>query len=261
MRSRQASAFEKKPAYRSPRASSIAPVSVARSSTCVAPSRRAYQSASARTRRPSASVLMISIVLPFAARTMSPGRKASPPGMFSAAASTATARTGRPRAAIAPMPCSVPAPPAMSPFIASMPLAGLMEMPPVSKVIDLPTSPSTRPALVGCGGWQAVVRPHRRRSAEAGELMRRRGARGPQRVAVDLFALADACRQEPSAVVAEQESLAAVAAQLARAREAGEAIVDAVERLRDRDGVRVGVRLARSDDGDLDPHDRGDASG
>ena len=65
---------------------------------------------------------------------------------------TATARTGRPSAAIAPMPCSVPAPPAMSPFIASMPLAGLMEMPPVSKVIDLPTSPSTRSALVGCGG-------------------------------------------------------------------------------------------------------------
>ena len=61
---------------------------------CDAPSRRVYQSASASTRRPSASVLTISIVFPFAARRMSPGRNASPPGRFSAAASTAIARTG-----------------------------------------------------------------------------------------------------------------------------------------------------------------------
>ena len=33
------------------------------------------------------------------------------------------------------------APPAMSYFIFSMPSAGLMEMPPVSKVTPLPTSP------------------------------------------------------------------------------------------------------------------------
>ena len=43
------------------------------------PRARAYQSASASTSRPSASVFMISIVLPFAARRMSPGRNASPP--------------------------------------------------------------------------------------------------------------------------------------------------------------------------------------
>ena len=42
----------------------------------VAPCSRAYQSASASTSRPSASVLMISIVLPFIAVRMSPGRKA-----------------------------------------------------------------------------------------------------------------------------------------------------------------------------------------
>ena len=35
------------------------------------------------------------------------------------------------------------APPAMSYFIFSMPSEGLMEMPPVSKVMPLPTSPST----------------------------------------------------------------------------------------------------------------------
>src|SRR5207249_398634 len=57
-----------------PRARSIAPVSVARSRTCVAPFSRAYQSASARTSRPSASVFVTSIVLPFAAVRMSPGR-------------------------------------------------------------------------------------------------------------------------------------------------------------------------------------------
>ena len=50
------------------------PVSVARSSTCVAPDSRANQSASARISRPSASVLAISIVLPLSAVTMSPGR-------------------------------------------------------------------------------------------------------------------------------------------------------------------------------------------
>ena len=97
--------------------------------TCVAPSRRAYQSASARTSRPSASVLLISIVLPFAARRMSPGRNASPPGRFSAAARTAIARTGSPSAAIAPMPCSAPAPPAMSPFMSSMLRGGLQRDP------------------------------------------------------------------------------------------------------------------------------------
>ena len=35
------------------------------------------------------------------------------------------------------------APPAMSYFIFSMPSAGLMEMPPVSNVMPLPTRPST----------------------------------------------------------------------------------------------------------------------
>jgi hypothetical protein len=39
----------------------------------------------------------------------------------------------------------------MSPFMSSMYAAGLIEMPPVSKVIALPTSPSTRSAR-GSGG-------------------------------------------------------------------------------------------------------------
>src|SRR3569833_1432158 len=70
----------------------MAPVSVARSTmarglylSCT------YQSASASTSRPSASVLTISIVVPEAARTMSPGRMALPLGMFSTSPITPTA--------------------------------------------------------------------------------------------------------------------------------------------------------------------------
>ena len=39
------------------------------------------------------------------------------------------------------------APPAMSPFMYSMPAAGLMDMPPVSKVIPLPMSPRLLPGF------------------------------------------------------------------------------------------------------------------
>ena len=45
--------------------------------------------------------------------------------------------------AMARMAPIIVAPPAMSYFIFSMPSAGLMEMPPVSNVMPLPTSPST----------------------------------------------------------------------------------------------------------------------
>ncbi len=59
------------------------PVSVAMSMTHDGLSRRAYDSASARMSRPSASVLMISIVLPRWLVTTSPGLIAVPDGMFS----------------------------------------------------------------------------------------------------------------------------------------------------------------------------------
>ena len=48
------------------------------------------------------------------------------------------------------------APPAMSSFMRSMSAAGLIEMPPVSNVIPLPTSPST-----GDGGAPARLVPYR----------------------------------------------------------------------------------------------------
>src|ERR1043165_8744716 len=56
------------PVFTSPSAIETAPVSVAMSMTRVAPSFFAYATASARIRRPSASVLMISMVLPVIAR-------------------------------------------------------------------------------------------------------------------------------------------------------------------------------------------------
>ena len=87
---------------------------------CVAPDSRAYQSASARIRRPSASVFEISIVLPLKEVTMSPGLKAWPPGMFSQDGTTVRMRTGRPSSAIAAVAVSAAAPPPMSDFISSM---------------------------------------------------------------------------------------------------------------------------------------------
>jgi hypothetical protein len=102
-------------------------------------------------------VLTISIVRPFAARTMSPGRKAPPPGMFSAAATTATTLTGSPSAAIAPVPAITAAPPDMSPFIASIEAAGLIEIPPVSNVIALPTSPSVTSVRAPSGSQRITI--------------------------------------------------------------------------------------------------------
>ena len=118
----------------------IAPVSVARSTmnrglnlSC------AYHSASASTRRPSASVLMISIVWPDIDLRMSPGRMAPPPGMFSTRPITPTASTLALRLASACIRPTTQAAPAMSPFMSSMPAAGLIEMPPESKQTPLPT--------------------------------------------------------------------------------------------------------------------------
>src|SRR3989441_594322 len=68
---------------------------------------------------------------------------ARPRGMFSVAGTTATPfRAGLSRAS-ARIPPSIVAPPAMSSFIFPMPSAGLMEIPPVSNVTPLPTSPIT----------------------------------------------------------------------------------------------------------------------
>ncbi len=69
--------------------------------------------------------------------------------MFSAMAMTASTATLGLRAAMAFMAPSTAAEPAMSLFMAPMPSAGLMEMPPESKVSPLPTRPRWNLAPLG----------------------------------------------------------------------------------------------------------------
>ena len=84
---------------------------------------------------------MISMDLPDMAICTSPGFCALPEGMFSVAQTMAVTLTLGLSSAMARMAPIMVAPPAMSYFIFSMPSAGLMEMPPVSKVMPLPTRP------------------------------------------------------------------------------------------------------------------------
>ena len=126
----------------------IEPVSVAMSTSRSAPWLTACVRQSASTSRPSASVLMISIVVPLAAVTTSPGLTAVPDGMFSVAPTTATTRTGSRSSAIASIAPSTAAPPDMSNFMSDILLAPLIEIPPESNVTALPTSPSTGPLCV-----------------------------------------------------------------------------------------------------------------
>src|SRR6202046_473170 len=93
---------------------------------------------------------MISMVLPDIAVTTSPGLKAWPSGMFSQEQTTQRTRTLSLSWAMARMVAIMVAAPAMSYFILSMSAAGLMEMPPVSKVMPLPMRPM-RGALAGGG--------------------------------------------------------------------------------------------------------------
>ena len=118
----------------------MAPVRVARSMMNRGLKRSLqYHSASARTSRPSASVLSTSMVWPDIEVTMSLGRWAEPEGMFSTSPMMPTASTLALRPARAFIsPTTVPAP-LMSHFMSSMPAEGFSEMPPVSKVTPLPT--------------------------------------------------------------------------------------------------------------------------
>ena len=92
---------------------------------------------------------MISIVVPLAAVTTSPGLTAWPSGMFSVAPTTATTRTAKRSSAIASIAPSTAAPPDMSNFMSDILLAFLIEIPPVSNVTALPTRPSTGPVASG----------------------------------------------------------------------------------------------------------------
>ena len=70
--------------------------------------------------------------------------------MFSVIGTTPTTLIGALSRAMALNAPITAAPPAMSSFIRSMPSAGLIEMPPVSKVMPFPTSP--RIGLAGACG-------------------------------------------------------------------------------------------------------------
>jgi hypothetical protein len=76
---------------------------------------------------------MISMVWPDIEVTISPGRWALPSGMFSTRPMMPTTLTLALRAASACIRPVTQAAPPMSPFMSSMPPAGLIEMPPVSK--------------------------------------------------------------------------------------------------------------------------------
>ena len=95
---------------------------------------------------------------PDMAKVMSPGLTALPEGMFSAAQTMAMTLTAGLSWAMARMAPIMAAPPAMSYFIFSMLSAGLMEMPPVSKVMPLPTRPMTGPSGVADSGsyWMTM---------------------------------------------------------------------------------------------------------
>ena len=99
-----------------------------------------------------------STVLPLAPRITSPGLSALLPGMFSTAATTPTTRIGASSRLSARIAVITAAPPAMSSFIRSIISAGLIEMPPVSNVTPLPTSPSTGPPVTPGGVCDSVSR-------------------------------------------------------------------------------------------------------
>ena len=88
------------------------------------------------------------MVLPLRVVSTSPGLVAEPLGMFSVIGAHAVTGIRPPRAAMASTAASTAAAPPMSVFIVSMPVAGLRERPPESKVIPLPTRArwGTRPS-------------------------------------------------------------------------------------------------------------------
>ena len=89
---------------------------------------------------PSASVLPISTVRPLRLFRMSPGRIARAEIEFSTIGISTLSRTSSADSMISRASVSAVAAPPMSFFISSMPLAGLMSSPPVSKTTPLPTS-------------------------------------------------------------------------------------------------------------------------
>ena len=99
----------------------------------------AFHRPSDNTSLPSASVFNISIVFPDKPLITSPGLVALAAGIFSAIQVIPTTLPLWPVCANASIVPNTVAEPPMSYFISSMPAPGLSEIPPVSKVIPLPT--------------------------------------------------------------------------------------------------------------------------
>src|SRR5207253_453072 len=97
------------------------------------------------------------LILVFVEQRQLPDAIARPPGMFSVVGTTPMTLIGALSVAIARIAQTTAAPPAMSSFIRSMPSAGLMEMPPVSKVMPLPTRPRTGDAGAPGGSWRMTI--------------------------------------------------------------------------------------------------------
>ena len=182
-----------------PSAITHAPVSVAASITAAGDIRFANASTSASTSRPSASVLMISMNLPFDACTTSPGFIASPDGMFVVEPMRPTTLIGSSNRPIASMAPSTPAAPHMSNFIHSMPCAGLIEMPPESKHSPLPTSTigfaSFAPFVVLEHDQLRLLRRALRDGEERAHLRSRSIAARPSTVVVHAEPLGDVARR------------------------------------------------------------------
>ena len=119
---------------------------------------------------------------------------------------------------------------------------------------------------------QALVEQPAERAADAAERLRRNGAGGTQCVGVDVLTLPEADRDEARrvevAVRVQEQRFAEIASQLAALgklrKPAAELLVDdagafAAERLRDRNGQRVDLRLPRKGDLDGYRHGAGDS--
>jgi hypothetical protein len=96
--------------------------------------------------------LVTSVVRPPKWRITSPGRRASPLIAFSAEATSPVTRTLQPTSASAPRVAMTTAPPVMSRFMLTIDSPGLIDSPPESKVMPLPTSTTCGVFLFACGG-------------------------------------------------------------------------------------------------------------
>ncbi len=173
-----------------------APVRVATSTIRSAPWRAHQVRASARISLPSASVLLTSTVLPLSWVMMSPGRIAPPLGMFSTAGTTVTRSIGS--AELGDRRRRLEHGRAAGHVLLHQlhPGAGLIEMPPLSKVTPLPTKPRVgrrrlrlagvaqhdqRRVLVRAGGDREQAADALRLELGAGRGSRPRPCRGRRR--------------------------------------------------------------------------------